>query len=263
MLLENRTAIVYGGGGAIGGAAARAFARDGARVFLAGRTPDRLEMVAGQIRAEGGFAETAVLDALDEEAVERHAAEVATQAGGIDIAMNAVGIAHVQGTPFGELSLADFETPVAGYARSNFVTAKAVARHMRGKGVILTLSTPGARLSGAGFLGNGVASAAVEAMSRILAGELGPRGIRVICLRPDAIPESLAASHVRGAFEGFARRAGISVDDMLAARAASGPLLRRFPTLAEIGDFAAFAASDRAGAMTGAIANLSCGTLVD
>lgn len=263
MLLENRTAIVYGGGGAIGGAAARAFARDGARVFLAGRTPDRLEKVAGEIRADGGFAETALLDALDEEAVDRHAAEVARQAGGIDIALNAVGIAHVQGAPFGELSLADFETPVAGYARSNFLTAKAVARHMRGKGVILTLSTPGARLSGAGFLGNGVASAAVEAMSRILAGELGPRGIRVICLRPDAIPESLAVSHVRGAFEGFARRAGMNVDDMLAARAASGPLLRRFPTLAEIGDFAAFAASDRAGAMTGAIANLSCGTLVD
>lgn len=263
MLLKNKTAVVYGGGGAIGGAAARAFARDGARVFLAGRTRARMETVAADIRAVGGFTEIAILDALDEQAVERHADAVAQKAGGIDIALNAVGIAHVQGTPFAELTLADFETPVAAYTRTNFLTAKAVARHIRGRGVILTLSTPGARLSGVGFLGNGVASAAVEAMSRILAGELGARGIRVICLRPDAIPESLEISHARAAFEGFAKRAGMSVDEMLAARAASGPLLRRFPTLAEIGDFAAFVASDRAGAMTGAIANLSCGTLVD
>lgn len=263
MLLKNKTAVVYGGGGAIGGAAAKAFARDGARVFLAGRTRARMEAVATDIRAVGGFAEIAILDALDEQAVERHADAVAQKTGGIDIALNAVGISHVQGTPLAELSLADFETPVAAYTRTNFLTAKAVARHMGGRGVILTLSTPGARMSGVGFLGNGVASAAVEAMSRILAGELGARGIRVICLRPDAIPESLEISHARAAFEGFAKRAGMSVDDMLAARAASGPLLRRFPTLAEIGDFAAFVASDRAGAMTGAIANLSCGTLVD
>jgi len=263
MSLTDRVAVVYGGGGAIGGAAARAFARDGARLFLAGRSRAKMEAVANDIRALGGDVDIAVLDALDEEAVERHADRVADKAGGIDIALNAIGIAHVQGTPLADLSLADFELPVSAYTRSNFLTAKAVARHIRGRGVILTLSTPGARLSGTGFLGNGVASAAVEAFSRILAGELGARGIRVICLRPDAIPQAMQTSHVGAAFEGFASRAGISVDEMLAARAASGPLLRRFPTLAEIGDFAAFAASDRAGAMTGAIANLSCGTLVD
>jgi 3-oxoacyl-[acyl-carrier protein] reductase len=263
MSLVNRVAVVYGGGGAIGGAAARACARDGARVFLAGRSRAKMETVASDIRALGGDVDIAVVDALDEDAVERHADMVAAKAGGIDIALNAIGISHVQGTPLAELSYADFELPVAAYTRTNFLTAKAVARHFRGKGVILTLSTPGARLSGAGFLGNGVASAAVEAFSRILAGELGAQGIRVICLRPDAIPEAIDVSHVRAAFEGFAQRADMSVDDMLSARAASGPLLRRFPTLAEIGDFAAFAASDRAGAMTGAIANLSCGTLVD
>jgi NAD(P)-dependent dehydrogenase (short-subunit alcohol dehydrogenase family) len=130
-------------------------------------------------------------------------------------------------------------------------------------GVILTLSTPGARLSGAGFLGNGVASAAIEAFSRLLAGELGSAGIRVICLRPDAIPEALPASHARAAFEGYARRAGISVEEMLAARAAGATLLKRLPTLAQVADYAAFAASERAGAMTGAIANLTCGSLVD
>ena len=264
MLLEDKSAVVYGGGGAIGGAVARALAREGARVFLAGRTMAKMQRVAQDIAASGGRAEAAQLDALDPAAVERHADDVAARAGGIDIALNALGIVHVQGTPFAELSLEDYAHPIAAYTRSNFITAKAVARHMvkRGKGVILTLSTPGSRMAGAGFLGYGVTCAAIEAFSRILAGELGAQGVRVVCLRPDAIPEAVAQSHARQVFQGFADRAGVSVEAMLEG-AKGRTLLGRFPTLAQVADYAAFAASDRAGAMTGAIANLSCGSLVD
>src|SRR6266542_747313 len=120
-------------------------------------------------------------------------------------------------------------------------------------------------MSGQGFLGYRVTCGAVETFSRILAGELGANGIRVICLWSDAIPEALATSHAREVFSGFAKRAGITVEEMLAARALSGTLLKRFPTLAEVGNFAAMVASDRASAMTGAIAlaNLTCGSLVD
>jgi 3-oxoacyl-[acyl-carrier protein] reductase len=270
MLLENKNAVIYGGGGAIGGAVARAFAREGARVFLAGRTLAKLDHVARTISAAGGTAETAQVDALDEQAVETHADAVAAKtgggsAGGIDIALNAIGVVHVQGTPFAELSFEDYAHPISTYTQANFLTAKAVARHMmkRGSGVILTLSTPGSRMSGVGFLGYGVTCGAIETFSRILAGELGPSGIRVICLRPDAIPEALATSHAREVFSGFAERAGVTVDAMLAERARTGTLLGRFPTLDEVANFAAFAASDRASAMTGAIANLTCGSLVD
>jgi 3-oxoacyl-[acyl-carrier protein] reductase len=265
MLLENKNAVIYGGGGAIGGAVARAFAREGARVFLAGRTRAKLERVAEAIAAAGGRAETAEVDALDERAVETHAELVAARAGGIDVALNAVGIVHVQGPSLAELSFEDYARPVAAYTRTNFLTAKAVARHMvkRGSGVILTLSTPGSRLSGSGFLGIGVACGAVETFSRILAGELGPAGVRVVCLRPDAIPEAVGTSHTREVFAGPAARAGTTVEAMLAERARTGTLLRRFPTLAEVAEFAAFVASDRASAMTGAIANLTCGSLVD
>ncbi len=129
--------------------------------------------------------------------------------------------------------------------------------------MILTLSTPGSRMSGTGFIGYGVTCGAIETFSRILAGELGPKGIRVVCLRSDAIPEALSTSHSREVFSGFGERAGITVEDMLKERARTGTLLKRFPTLAEVADFAAFVASDRAGAMTGAIANLTCGSLVD
>ncbi len=262
MLLEHKIAVVHGGGGAIGGAVAKAFAREGARVYLAGRSRANLALVADAITATGGRAEFAEVDALDEAEVDAHAEAVAAAAGGIDIMLNAVGIAHVQGPALADLSLADFMRPVEAYARTNFVTARAAARFMRPGGVVLTLSTPGARMTGAGFLGNGVASGAVETFSRILAGELGPAGIRVVCLRPDAMPETLATSHVRAAFEGHARRSGMDVDAMM-ARATTRTLLGRFPRLAEVADHAAFVASDRAGAMTGAIVNLSCGTLVD
>lgn len=265
MLLADKTAVVYGGGGAIGGAAARAFAREGAQVFLAGRTQATLDAVAREISAQGGVAHAALLDALDEQAVMRHADGVAAQAGRIDIALNAIGIVHVQGAPFAELSFDDYAHPIAAYTRTNFLTAKAVARHMtkQGSGVILTLSTPGARMTGVGFLGYGVTCGAIETFSRILAGELGASGIRVICLRPDAIPQALRTSHSRKVFSGVAERAGTSIEALLAERAHAGTLLKRFPTLAEVADYAAFAASDRCGAMTGAIANLSCGSLVD
>ena len=251
--------------GAVGGAVARAFAREGAHLFLAGRTLSRVEAVAEEITEAGGVAEAAQVDALDEQALDEHADALAASAGGIDIALNAVGFLHVQGTPFAELSVEDYLHPITAYTRTNFLTAKAVARHMvkQGSGVILTLSTPGARLTGVGFLGNGVASAAIEAFSRILAGELGPSGIRVVCLRPDAIPEAVSTSHTGEVFSGLAELAGTTVDGMLAERASTGTLLKRLPTLAEVANFAAFVASDRASAMTGAIANLTSGSLVD
>lgn len=265
MLLQDKTAVVYGGGGAIGGAVARAFAREGAKVFLAGRTLAKLDAVAHDISASGGSVETAQVDALDASAVNAHADAVADKTGSIDIALNAIGILHLQGPPFMELSFEDYAHPVTAYTRTNFLTAKAVARHMvkQSSGVILTLSTPGSRMSGQGFLGYGVTCGAIETFSRILAGELGGNGIRVICLRSDAIPEALATSHAREVFGGYAERAGTTVDAMVAERAQAGTLLKRFPTLAQVADYAAFVASDRAGAMTGAIANLTCGSIVD
>jgi 3-oxoacyl-[acyl-carrier protein] reductase len=78
MLLENKTAIVYGGGGGV----ARAFAREGAAVYLAGRSLEPMEPVAAEIAAAGGTAEMAVLDATDERAVDAHAVAVANKPAG-------------------------------------------------------------------------------------------------------------------------------------------------------------------------------------
>lgn len=265
MLLKNKNAVIYGGGGAIGGAVAHAFAREGARVFLAGRTLAKLDAIAEEISAAGGTVETAQVDALDEHSVEKHADAVAARTGGIDIALNAVGIFHVQGTPLAELSLEDFEYPVKSYIRTNYITAKAVSRHMvkQESGVILTLSTPVSRMPGPGFMGHSVACAGIEAMTRHLAGELGMSGIRVICLRSHMIPgAAVVDSHSRDIFRLNAESAGITLEEMLAG-AGNGTLLKRLPTLAEVANTAAFMASDHAGAMTGTVANMTCGFIMD
>jgi 3-oxoacyl-[acyl-carrier protein] reductase len=264
-LLANKVTVIYGGGGAIGGASARMFAHEGARVFLAGRTESKLAAVARDIEATGGTAEFTVLDVFDERAVHVHADAVATKAGAIDVMLNAIGISHVQGQSFAETSLLEFEAPICANARAQFIPAQAVARHMvaRKHGVILTLTTPGGRIAGKGFLANGVFSASTEAFSRLLAAELGGHGIRVVCLRPDVIPDAVELSGAREVFEGVAKRVGIPVHEMIAERGRTKTLLGRLPRLAEVAQFAAFAASDRAGAMTGTVANLTCGSMTD
>jgi 3-oxoacyl-[acyl-carrier protein] reductase len=264
MQLQNKVAIVYGAG-AVGGAAAKAFAADGARVFVASRSKTKASALVDEIGASGGVAEFDIVDALDEAAVERHADAAAGRAGRIDISMNAIGIAHVQGTPLASLSFEEYAEPLHGYTRTNFLTARAAARHMtkQGAGVILTLSTPGSRMAGGGFMGYAAACASIEAMTRNLAGELGPSGVRAVCLLSDAIPEALGkGSHTQATFRKMAAGAGLDVEAMLAARAGTIPL-RRMPTLADLGGLAAFMASDRASAVTGAVVNMTCGFLVD
>lgn len=265
MLLQNKTALIYGGGGAIGGAVAAVFAREGASVFLAGRTRSTLEQTATRIRDAGGSAVVDVVDVLDETEVNDHATSVSSAAGGIDVSLNAVGIAHVQGTPLAELSLAEFLQPITAYTQANFLTAKATARHMmgRGSGVILTLSTVGSQLPGPGHLGYGTTCGAIETFSRILAGEVAGSGVRVVCLRPHAIPDSVATSYVGEAFAGQARAAGTTVDNWLNAFAQHHTLLGRLPSLSDVAEYAAFVASDRAAATTGAVINLTCGALLD
>lgn len=265
MILKGKVAVVYGGGGAIGGAVARRFAGEGAAVYLAGRSRAKLEVVARDVVAAGGRAEVAVVDALDEGAVARHVASVVAEAGRLDIAFNGVGHVHVQGKPLTELSLAEFEEPLRMYARSQFVIAQGVTRPMleRGGGVLLVLSTPAARRGFTGVLGFGATCGAIEAFTRHLACELGPRGVRVVCLRPDAVPETLDfASHAREVFQPIADQAGVTLAQMLHP-SKSRSVLQRYPRLAEVASAAAWAASDGAGAMTGAIMNLTCGADFD
>jgi NAD(P)-dependent dehydrogenase (short-subunit alcohol dehydrogenase family) len=255
-MLTDKVVVIYGGG-AVGGAVARASAQAGARVHLAGRSRARLEEVASGIGAA-----VAVVDALDERAVAEHADAVAAEAGGIDVALNAVSFPFAHDTPFAELTVEDAMRPVEAYLRTNLITAKAVARHMtaRGSGTILTLSAGAARAATAGSLGYGTACASIEALSQRLAVELGPSGVRVVCLRPHLIADAPAHGSYTGAlFERRAAAAGIGVDQLLANVPRNVTLLGRLPTLADVADAAVFAASDHAAAITGAVIDLTSG----
>ncbi|HEX8227880.1 MAG TPA: SDR family oxidoreductase [Chloroflexia bacterium] len=254
MLLKDKNAVIYGAGGRIGSTVARAFAREGAKVFLAGLTLPKLEALAEDITLAGGTAEAAQVDALNPVAIEQHLNAIVSKTGSIDISFNAVWIrGDLQGTPLIEMQPDNFTIPVLTGVKTHFLTATAAARHMvRVKsGVILTLSSSASMLSGrdrrfhltGGFA---TACAAIEALSRSLAGELGPQGVRVICLRPDAIPETWPADNIEAR-----------------TYMENGTLLGRLPTLEEVANAAVFMASDWASAMTGSIANLTCGSIID
>ena len=265
-LLADKIAIVYGGGGAIGGASARVFAREGARVFLAGRTQAKLAAVARDIESLGGMVEHRgrSISLTNAQSTRMPTPSPRRPAASTSCSMP-LALLTSRASPSRKPRLAEFEQPITATARAQFIAAQAVARHMvtRKRGVILTLTTPGGRIAGKGFLANGVFSAATEAFSRLIAAELGGSGIRVVCLRPDALLDAVALSGSREVFEGVSKRVGIPVHVMLEERGRTATLLGRLPHLAEVAEFAAFAASDRAGAMTGAVANLTCGSLTD
>ena len=179
--------------------------------------------------------------------MEEHAKAVVDQVGSIDVAFNLTSRGDVQGTRLLDMELEDFLCPTTTGLRSNFITARATARHMvqRGSGVILMLT------SGSGpawtppevwpMGGTGPADAAIESFMRYLASEVGPRGVRVACLWT----------------------AGVVLDNdpLQAAKdmLVSMSMLRKRPTLAEVADTAAFVASDRASGITACIVNVTSG----
>ncbi len=250
MFLENKVAVIYGGGGAIGGAVARSFAREGAKVFLAGRTRAPLNKVVDDIRTNGGVAEAAVVDATHEQAVNRYVDGVAAQAGQIDVSFNAIGYDDVQ-KPLLELSVADFLRPIETAMRTQFLTTHAAAQHMvkRGAGVILTFGGGGPQtLSGMG--GFKIALDAIESLRRQWAVELGEHGIRIVTLKTGGIPETIPAE-AAGDMKG------------IIASLEAATLLKRTATLADVGNVAAFIASDLARTITATEINISCGAIVE
>ncbi|WP_433136308.1 SDR family NAD(P)-dependent oxidoreductase [Actinomadura nitritigenes] len=248
MLLANTNAVIYGGGGHVGGAVARAFAREGAKVHLAGRTLESLEKVAEDVRAAGGAAEVARVDALDPTQVDEYADTVAAGSGSLDVSLNAISLGDVQGTPIAEMPHDDFLRPVDTAVRSTFLTARAAARHMirQGSGVILTFgggggSPPVRDYSIGGFH---VAMGAVDVLRRQLAAELGRHGVRVLTLHSGGLPESFD-------------------DAEIAAAIRDATMLGRAATLEDVGNAAVFAASDLARTMTGTSVNITCGAETD
>jgi NAD(P)-dependent dehydrogenase (short-subunit alcohol dehydrogenase family) len=263
MILKDKIAVIYGAGGGIGSAVARAFADEGANLYLTGRRLAPVEAVVREIVSAGWSAEAAEVDALDEQAVDKYLQHVIEKAGRLDISFNAVGLpnAEILGVPLVELDVQQFSLPIVALTTSYFLTARLAARHMLAtkSGVIMTvtalLSRTGTPLVG----GYGPAQAAKEALTRDLSAELAPQGIRVVGLRPQGMPETRT---IKDAYEPRAKASGMTWEqwqEMLASR--THP--RRLMTVSEMANTAVFLASDKASGMTGTTVNLTMGSLDD
>ena len=262
MMLEDKVAVIYGAGGAIGGAVARAFASEGADLFLTGRHPAPVEAVATDVVAAGGSAHAAEVDALDEQAVDEHLQSVIDKAGRVDISFNAIGIPNPKiRVPLVDLDVDQFSLPIATYTTSYFLTARLAARRMLANrsGVIMTVTSTPSR-TGIPFIGGGgPAMAAVEALTRGLSAELAPQGVRVVGLRPQAMPET---GRIKESFELYAKASQMTWEqfqELLAGRTHT----RRLSTLEEMANIAVLMASDKASGMTGTTVNLTMGSLDD
>lgn len=251
----DKVVIIHGAGGAIGSAVAEEFARAGAELYLAGHRQESVDVAADRVRAlASATVHVAEVDAYDQQAVSEHADLVLRTSGRIDVMLNAAGIPLVQGVPLAEISIDDVLAPAASWLQTQFITSQAAARRMvpQGSGTILTLSASPARVSIAGVGGFAAACAAVEALTRTFAAEVGRSGVRVVCLRPQRIVDTLGSTpDLPMPIDDFAR----FLEDMTT----SGTL----PTLAEIAQAAVFLADGGARSMNGAVVNLTCGMSAD
>jgi NAD(P)-dependent dehydrogenase (short-subunit alcohol dehydrogenase family) len=263
VLLENKNAVVYGGAGAVGGAIARTFAREGARVFLTGRRRAALEPIAKEIIAAGGAAETAEVDALDEDAVQGHLDAVVAEHTSVDVSFNAIGIPQtgVQGKLLGDLSVDSFLLPITTYTKAHFVTARVAARQMatQRSGVILMHTSQPGRSAVPRLGGMGPTWAALEALSRQVSVEYGEYGVRAVCVLTTGMVETPLIDEVFGI---HADVYGVT-KEQFAAQASASAHRKRPTALAELAEFATFLASSKAAAVTGAVVNLTGGLVAD
>ncbi|AIG76695.1 Hypothetical protein AJAP_19160 [Amycolatopsis japonica] len=256
MSLQNKNAIIYGAGGAIGNGVAKEFAARGARVFLTGRHLPALTKLAGEIEQSGGLAEVAVVDALDETAVDEHAAAVATEAGSLDISLNLVPRGDIQGIPLVEMSVEDYIRPITTGITTNFITARAAARHMtaQGSGAILALDSGSAH--GSPMMGaTGSVDAALDTFIRNLAVEIGPHGVRALGIWVAGIPETLTPEKLSAVNDQLPASPEM-VQNVLGGLA-EARLTKRSPRLAEVASTLAFLASDDAMGITGTFVNVT------
>ena len=263
-ILRDKNAVVFGAGGSIGSAAAREFAVEGAQVFLAGRTRSSVEEVARQIATAGGRAQAATVDALDDAAVNEYLDRIGKQAGRIDAVFNATGpLAHEYGNGKHamDLKIEEFMVPLTTVVKSQFITARAAARHMvkQHSGVVIFLTGSPARGHVQGATAIGTAFGAIESLTENLATEVGPSGVRVVCLRTTANTDSRT---IQETMEALAGAMNVTKDQMIAQMAGMN-FLKVPASVSDTAKAAVLIASDRGRLITGTVVNSTAGAALD
>jgi len=260
--LENKVAVIYGNG-AVGTTVARSFAREGAHVYLVGRTLSKLEAVSQQIKSLKGIVEIAQVDAMSEDSVDSHMEDVIKKSGKVDISFNAIGLPQTghQGTALIELSLKNFLDPITTYSQSHFITAKAAAMHMviQKHGVIL-MNTPSPSRVSVPFMGGMPSTwSSVEALSSTISAELGPYGVRSICILTSAMPDTPLIDEV---YMLHAKAHKIDYKQFHAGMQGKTHT-KKLTSIQDLANAAVFVASDEGKSITGTILNLTAGLVID
>lgn len=256
MILNNKSILVFAATGAIGSEAARTFAKEGAQVFLSGRDGSLLNDLCKEIKQAGGQATFHIVDATDPEAVNRYVDEVASTAGRIDGVFNAIGGRPVDlgyPAPSHQMTLDAFMIPFNRIVASTFLTSRAAAGHMAktGGGAVVTLSATLSLMTAPFMSGISAASAAIEGLTRALAGEYGPANIRVNCVRGNGMPETRTIQETGAGYIGL----GLTPSMV-------PPPLGRPITVNETAKTAAYLLSDFASGMTAQVVTVSAGAFV-
>jgi 3-oxoacyl-[acyl-carrier protein] reductase len=263
-ILKGKHAVVFGAGGSVGAAVAKEFAAEGAEVFLAGRTKSSVEAVAQQITRSGGRAHAHAIDALDDATVNEYMDGVVKEAGSIDIVFNAVGplaSEYGNGKNAVDLPVAEFMVPLTTVVKSQFISARAAARHMvkQHSGAIIFLTGSPARGHVEGATAIGTAFGAIESLTENLALEVGPAGVRVVCLRTTV---NIDSRTIQQTMDILASKMNVTKDQMM-ERMASLNFLKVPASTSDTAKAAAFLASDRARMMTGTVVNSTAGAALD
>ena len=263
-VLNGKHAVVFGAAGTMGAAVAREFATAGAEVFLSGRTKSKVEAVAKNITANGGRAHVAVVDTLNDAAVNQYISSIVNQTGTIDIILDAAGpLAKEYGNTkmAVDLPLEEFMVPLDTMVRSRFITARAAARQMvkQHAGVIILVTGSPARPHVPGATAIGAAFSALENLTMNLAFEVSPLGVRVVCLRTVANVDSRP---ILDTVDFVAGRMNITREQAIEQVALSN-FLKVPATVKDTANAAVLIASDRARMMTGTVVNASAGAALD
>ena len=254
MLLQNKNAVIYGGGGSLGGTVAQALAREGATVFVAGRNLNTVEQTAQLIVSSGGQAVAKQVDALNETEVETFLRDVVARYGSVDISFCAIDLDPVQGMPLIEMKTEDFVRPVTLAMQSMFITATAAARIMKkqGAGVILSLTATSSAIAYPHTGGFAPAGASIELVSKNLAAELGVYGIRAVTIRSAGSPDSRVFREVIKSNPELMRNVLSGMED--------DTMLKRLPLMNDIAQVAVFLSSDLARQITGVTIDVTAGS---
>ncbi|MEO6870177.1 MAG: SDR family oxidoreductase [Ginsengibacter sp.] len=261
--LKNKTAVVFAASGAIAGAVAKSFSEHGAKVYVTARKLDAVEALAQEINANGGNAEAARVDAMNEIGIDNFLQKVISENGKLDVVFNGIGADYVEMGGRPPTTVATFEqfmAPIEKICGSQFLTSRVAAKYMmetQSEGTVLLLTAALSRSKLSNVAGITAASAAIEGLTRVMAAEWGASNIKVICICPGALMET---SRISGWIEGAAKEYGISVDQLVTQYKAFD-ILKTSPTLKQVGDTAAFLASETGVAFNSHIVDVDCGKL--